>query len=185
MKILSKIPTIIIVGIIAYIVIGSFLSSLLVNPYKPEKFEVYEQVIDKQINRIFLSPKGHLIYSKNLPQFENCFDIALFRIKGEKCTNLIGGLWNVDKDGSPLGLRYDSKAASVWNLRLELTNKIYNNMDESSFDAIGEKFEDRLYVYENQIEIGAGKFKKIEMKPEEISNVFQFISESKQGKVIR
>ena len=149
---MKKIGIYILTGI--FILIG--LKSCIVSQLSIDDYILLERKDERgQKDRVILTPKEEMIYIK---EYNNLREVGIYKIKGEKATHYMFGLYLVGN--FPFGLRYYTNAEKVFNAKLLLKDK-----SGSSFPKIGNSYNSKIVIFKDKGIIGDKDFKR-NKKPE-------------------
>jgi hypothetical protein len=151
---ISKIGIAIIISIFLFIGLKGFFVSV----YNQEKLQIYQNKTETgEINTIYVVPNNYLIVKK---QYEEQYEYGIFYIRGSNATHYIGPIYSTGK--SLLGLRIYPSSNEVWKAEMELIGKS-GNLQVSTFEDIGEKFNQLMIFRDNSIELGNLEYESIDI----------------------
>ena len=151
-SLISKIVIAIIISIFLFIGLKGFFFSV----YNQEKLQIYQYKSEiGELNTIYIVPTNYMIVKK---QFEEQYEYGIFYIRGSNATHYIGPIYSTGK--SLLGLRIYPGSNEVWKAEMELIEKS-GNLQVSTFEDIGEKFNQLMIFRDNSIELGNIEYKSI------------------------
>jgi hypothetical protein len=134
-----------------------------------EKVEKYKITMPNgEIDEIYLCPNNALIYSKKKLNFE---DWGVFKMQRNNVIHYFGGLYNIDADGTPLGIRYYSDIDYAIDVHLAFKFSS-GNVAQSTFSNIVEY--DEIFKFSNNsnnLEINGDQYTKQEVSEEENNKI--------------
>lgn len=153
-KITSKIGT----GAIVFLILLIGLKGYFITVYSQNELQVYQDFSRTgEINTVYIVPSNYLIFKK---QYDDQTEYGIFYIKASNATHYVGPFYSTGN--SLLGLRIYSGAKAVWKAEMELIAKS-GNLQESTFEYIGDTFHQLIIFRENSIELGSKEYQRIKL----------------------
>lgn len=126
--------------------------------YRVNKIQVFQNITKHgETRKIYLTPKNKLIISR---EYRDSFDDALFEIKGVSITHYFGSLYNSGE--SIFSLKVYKNIIEAYKIELTLLKNI-GNIEESSFEEVGNRSIHYLLFRDKSIEFDGQHFNKIEL----------------------
>lgn len=108
-----------------------------------------------EFNTVYVVPSNYLIFKK---QYDEIYEYGVFYIKGSNATHYVGPIYSTGK--SLFGLKIYPGANKVWKAEMELIEKS-GNLQETTFEDIGEKFNQLIIFRDNSIELGDFEYERM------------------------
>jgi hypothetical protein len=173
-KIAENFISIIVGFLILFVALKSCIRTTIPSIRSIEKYQSIQPNGEIDVN--YLCPGNILVYSKSNYGVE---DIGVFKFQRSSIIHYVGGLYNVDSDGTPLGIRYYSGIDDAWNVILSFKFRS-GTSSQSTFSNLVEY--DEVFKFSDNskfLQIGETRYEKKPLTQEEINKITYLIKDVK------
>lgn len=173
-KIAENFISLLLVFLILFVALKSCIRTTIPSIRSIEKYQSIQQNGEIDVN--YLCPGNILVYSKSNYGVEN---IGVFRFQRRSIIHYVGGLYNIDADGTPLGIRYYSGIDDAWNVILSLKFRS-GTSSQSTFSNLVE-YDEVFKLSDNSkfLQIGETIYEKKPLTQKEINKITYLIKDVK------
>lgn len=169
-KIVENLISIIFILLILFLGLKSCIKTTIPSINSVEKYST--KLPNGEVDVTYLCPGNYLVFSKSNYGFE---DNGIFKMERRSIIHYLGGFYNIDEDGTPLGFRYYTDIDYAWKVNLSLEYRT-GTSSQSTFSNLVEYEEIFKYSQNSRfLEIGDTKYEKVPVSPDEVIKIKNLI----------